>query len=402
VIALPFHATPLQPLHAAFISSFVPRECGLATFTEDVINAVSAHGVVCKVIAMDRPGQVYHYDRRVIATVQENRLTDYVHAADVINRGRYQILSVQHEYGIFGGETCFDLAEFLKLVNVPVVTTLHTILRKPSPAMRRNLRLVADRSAAIVVMNELAVGVLEAIYGIEPGKIAMVHHGAPVIPATRRQLIKEHFNLHDRRIISTFGLLSSGKGLEYAIQAMPSIVAAYPNALYLILGQTHPVVKQQEGERYRDALKTLADALGVRDHVMFVDKYFTKAELVAFLLATDIYLTPYLNMEQVTSGTLAYAMACGRPLVSTPYLYAQYLLGEDRGLLVPPCDPGGIADACRQIFASPELRAGMERANWHFGKAMLWPAVGREYMRLFHGITALHAAQATPLQARAG
>ena len=401
-MALPNHATALQPLRAAFISSFVPRECGLATFTEDVVNAVTPHGVTCKVIAMDRPGQAYSYDRRVIATVGERRLSDYLVAAELLNRERFQILSVQHEFGIFGGEDCFDLAEFLHAVRIPVVTTLHTILRQPSPAMRRNLRLVADRSAAIVVMNELAVNVLEAVYGIERHKIAMVHHGAPAIPTTRRVIMKEHFNLRGRRIISTFGLLSSGKGLEYAIQAMPHIVAAYPDALYLILGQTHPIVKQEEGECYRDSLRALAEALGVRDHVVFIDKYFTKAELVAFLLATDIYLTPYLNMEQVTSGTLAYAMACGRPLVSTPYLYAQYLLGEDRGLLVPPCDPHGIADACRQIFASPELRARMERANWQFGRQMLWPAVGREYMRLFHGITETHAAQTRYLRARAG
>ena len=401
-MTLPLHTLNRPPLRAVFISSFVPRECGLATFTEDVVNAVSGHGVACKVIAMNRPGTRYTYDRRVIGTVQENRPADYLLAAEMINQGRFDILSVQHEFGLFGGEQCLDLAAFLQAVRIPVVTTFHTILRKPSAAMRHNLRMVADASTAVVVMNDLAIGLLETVYGIDRRKVSLLHHGAPVIPRTRTLLMKEHFNLRHRKVIATFGLLSSGKGLEYAIQAMPRIVAEYPEALYLILGQTHPIVKQEEGERYREALKAQAEELGVHDHVLFIDKYFTKAELVAYLLAADIYLTPYLNMEQITSGTLAYAMACGRPLVSTPYLYAQYLLGNERGLLVPPQDPRGIAEACMQIFANPDLRARMERVNWHFGQQMLWPAVGKNYLRLFSQVAAPRAAATHFLQARAG
>jgi len=390
-----------QPLRTVFISSFVPRECGIATFAEDVINAVSGQNVGCKVIAMNRAGQQPAYDRRVLMTVQEDRLPDYLAAAKVINRGRYDALSVQHEFGIFGGIECNHLATFLEMIEIPVVTTFHTLLKQPSPVMRRNLRAVANRSEAIIVMNELAVDLLDKVYGVDTKRVHVVHHGAPVVPAGRRRTIKNDLNLKGRKIISTFGLLSSGKGLEYAIQAMGRIVKTHPDALYLILGQTHPVVKQQEGEKYRDLLRALAEDDGISANIVFIDKYFTKAELVAYLLATDVYLTPYLNLEQITSGTLAYAMACGRPLVSTPYLYAQFLLGQERGLLVPPRDPDGIADACLRILDNPDLKARMERTNWLYGQQMLWPQVGRTYAQIFQQLVTVPVTSASYLPARA-
>lgn len=387
------------PLRALFMSSYVPRECGIATFTEDVLRAVEAHGVHCKVAAMNRPGQNFAYDSRVVSTVQEDRLSDYLQLAHTINRGGFDVLSVQHEFGIYGGEECEHLAEFVDAVKIPVVTTFHTILRQPSPAMRHNLRAVARRSDAVVVMNSLAIEILERVYGVDPQKVHMVHHGAPVVTRERQRTIKRDLKLEGRKVISTFGLLSSGKGLEYAVQAMPRIVEEHPEAIYLILGQTHPVVKGEEGEKYRDALKALARDLGVEQQVRFVDKYFTKAELIAYLLASDIYLTPYLNMDQITSGTLAYAMACGRPLVSTPYLYAEFLVGEDRGLLVPPFDPAGIAEACLLLFDNPDLQARMERLNWRYGRTMLWPTVGQEYLQLFRRLA--HAEARVPNYLRA-
>ncbi len=388
-----------RALRAVFMSSFVPRECGIATFTEDLITAVSAHGITSKVIAMNRPKETHAYDARVITTVRENQAADYQAAAALINQGRFDVLSIQHEFGIFGGETSELLAEFLEAVRIPIISTFHTVLRYPSPTMRRNLRAVAAQSSAIVVMNGLAINLLEDIYGIDPRKIVMIHHGAPVTPRERQLTMKKNLNLQGHKVVSTFGLLSSAKGIEYAIQAMPYIVDKCPEAIYLVLGQTHPIVKQEEGERYRESLKALAEGLNVQNHVRFVDKYFTKAELIAYLLATDVYLTPYLNMEQVTSGTLAYALACGRPLVSTPYLYAQFLLGEDRGLLVPPTDPAGIADACLQILAHPELKARMERANWRYGQTMMWPHVGRQYLELFQQTARVQAPVFTFAQA---
>ena len=384
-----------------FLSSFVPRECGLATFTEDVLRAVTPQGVRCSVIAMNRPRQHFAYDPRVIASIQEDELTGYLAAGKLINRGGFDVLSIQHEYGIFGGEQCPNLGALLETVKIPVIATFHTVLRQPSTAMREALRAVALRADVVVVMNSLAVTILEEVYGIDSGKVRLIHHGAPSMPRAKLQTMKANLNLRGRQVISTFGLLSSGKGLEYAIQALPSIVARHPETIYLILGQTHPVVKQEEGECYRNTLKALARDLGVEQHVRFIDKYFTKAELVAFLMATDIYLTPYLNMDQITSGTLAYAMACGRPLVSTPYLYAQFLLGEDRGLLVPPCDPFEIADACLRILDNPDLKARMERANWRYGQTMHWPRVGHQYATLFQQCADVAAMPVAYLQAQA-
>ncbi len=389
-----------RPLKAVFLSSFVPRECGLATFTEDVLHAVAPLGVQSKVVAMNRPGQHYAYDQRVIASVREDQWTTYQDAAALINQGGYDVLSVQHEYGIYGGEECPHLPAFLAAVRVPVIATFHTILKCPSPAMRESLRAVAARADGIVVMNSLAVAILDHVYGVNPRKVNVIHHGAPATRRGRLYTIKSDLKLRDRLVISTFGLLSSGKGLEYAIQAMPRIVAQHPEAIYLILGQTHPVVKQEEGEAYRQSLVQLAEDLGVGNHVRFIDKYFTKAELIAYLLATDVYLTPYLNMEQITSGTLAYAMACGRPLVSTPYLYAQFLLGEGRGLLVPPRDPAAMATACLRILDDAELKARMERGNWQYGQTMIWPRVGEEYLTLFRQIADPRGASLASLPAR--
>ena len=395
------HNATSRPIRAVFMSSFVPRECGLATFTEDVIGAVSSHGVLCKVGAMNRPGEDFPYDSRVVLKIDEQRAMDYVFAADAINRQGFDVLSLQHEFGIYGGVGCDYLLNLLDAVRIPVVTTLHTILRKPPEAMRKNLFDVVSRSSAVVVMNSLAIEILESVYGVDPRKVHMIHHGAPVPPQERLKTIKADLNLDQRKVISTFGLLSSGKGLEYAIMSMPRIVKKHPETVYLVLGQTHPVVKQQEGERYRDSLKALARELNVEDNVRFIDTYFTKAELIKYLMATDIYLTPYLNMEQVTSGTLAYALACGRPLVSTPYLHAQFLLGEDRGLLVPPGDPEGTADACLRILDNPDLQARMERTNWRYGQTMTWPRIGQEYLQLFQRITLVQPTTATFAQTSA-
>ncbi|OPZ82110.1 MAG: D-inositol 3-phosphate glycosyltransferase [bacterium ADurb.Bin429] len=377
------------PLQVAFLSTFVPRECGLATFTEDVMRAVDAHGVRCQVAAMERPGRGLYYDHRVFTTIREDTRSEYLAAAEAVNRREFDVLSVQHEFGIYGGEECEHLLDLMEAVEAPVVTTLHTVLSRPSAAMRRNLHRVAARSDALVVMNALGIDILAEVYDVDPSKIHVIHHGAPVVSKARKYTIKQDLGIQGSQVISTFGLLSAGKGLEYAVEAMPYIVARHPDVLYYILGQTHPVIKQEEGERYRESLQARARALGVDDHVRFVDKYFTKAELLAYLMATDIYLTPYLNLEQVTSGTLAYAMACGRPLVSTPYLYARFLLENDRGILVPPRDPRAMADACLRILDNPRLKARMEQANWDYGRAMVWSRVGAQYQQLFHSLAAL-------------
>lgn len=374
-------STSARP-RVCFVSSFVPRECGLATFTEDLLNAVTQHGARCSVMAMNRPQMEFQYDKRVIGVINEDCRNDYRDAARTINANGYDVVSLQHEFGIYGGVECDHLLTMLDHLRVPVISTLHTVLRTPTPAMRANLRAVIDRSDAVMVMNGLAIEILATVYGVNPGKVTMLHHGAPETNACDSCHMKEQLGLTGRKIISTFGLLSAGKGLEYVIHAMPEIVAQHSEVYYAILGQTHPVVKQQEGERYRDSLKSLACTLGVGEHVLFMDKYFSKPELIQYLQATDIYLTPYLNMEQVTSGTLAYAMACGRPLVSTPYLHAKFLLANGRGILIEPQSPASITEACLRLFDDPAMLRRMEQCNRKYGSTMSWTHVGQEYLEL--------------------
>jgi len=374
---------PDSPLRVLVMSTYVPRECGIATYAEDVIRAVEPHGAACRVLAMERPDEHYAYDDRVIGAVREDRLGNYLRAADAINHGGFDVLSLQHEFGIYGGIYADHLLRFLEAVRLPVVVTFHTMVRNPSPAMRRNQRAIAQRADAIVVMNGLATEILRQVYDADPGKVRVIHHGAPVPHRERGEEIKRDLGLEGRRMISTFGLLNPTKGVEYMVQAMPEIVRKYPDAVYLILGRTHPVLRREEGERYRDSLADITRELGVEEHVRFVNRYLTREEVVTYLLATDAYVTPYIDLEQITSGTLAYAMGMGCPIVATPYLHAQYLLAGGRGLLVPERDPGALAGAALRLFDDPELKARMERLNWEYGQTLLWPLVGAEYLRVF-------------------
>ena len=360
------------------------------------MHAVTGLGASCSVIAMNRPGERPVYDRRVVATAQEDHLDDYLAAAAVINSGRFDVLCVEHEYGIYGGVACDHLLRLLHAVHIPIITTLHTLLRHPSAEMRRQLRAVAARSTVLMVMNGLAIDILAEVYGIDARKVVVVHHGAPALttpiatPTLKRQL-----DCAAHRIISTFGLLGPGKGLEYAIQAMPAIVQQHPDAHYYILGKTHPVVLEQQGERYREELQALARDIGMAEQVVFVNKYFSKDELLKYLQVSDIYLTPYLDMEQVTSGTLTYALACGRPIISTPYLHARFLLDKGRGILVPPAQPSAISEACKQLLGDPRYAARMELTNLQYGKQLLWPQVGQTFIDLCH-----RAQASPPLQSR--
>lgn len=344
--------------------------------------AATLQGASCKVIAMNRPGEHHYYDRRVVARIQENRLQDYLAVIELINSGRFDVLSIQHEFGIYGGTGCDYLLRMLDAVRIPVVTTLHTVLQYPPLEMHRQLCALAQRSTSLMVMNGLAIDILKDVYWIDPQKVTMIHHGAPEVTLLHPETLRERLGCEDRRIISTFGLIGPGKGLEYAVQAMSAIVQRHPDVYYYILGKTHPVVKEQQGERYRDGLKALALRIGVAEHVVFVDKYLSKDELLQYLHVSDIYLTPYLDMYQVTSGTLAYALACGRPIVSTPYLHARFLLNEGRGVLVPPSQPSAIGEACKQLLGDPVRTAQMERANLKYGQDLLWPRVGQSFVDL--------------------
>jgi glycosyltransferase involved in cell wall biosynthesis len=293
------------------------------------------------------------------------------------------LLNIQHEYGLFGGERGEWLVDLLRSLRKPAVLTLHTVLPEPDETMLRVTERLCRYSTRIISLSETGRELLERVYGIDPTKLRVIHHGVPDVPFSGTEAAKASFGIGQRMVISTFGLINRGKGLEYAIQAMRKVVAKHPETLYLILGETHPVVRRQEGESYRESLQAMVQEYGLQYNVQLVDKYLDFDEVVSYLAATDIYLTPYLNPTQIASGTLAYAVGCGKAIVSTPYLYAQELLAFGRGFIVPFHNADAMADRIIALLDDPSLRRATERRAYRFGRQMTWPHVAADYGRLF-------------------
>jgi len=287
----------------------------------------------------------YEYPSRVRFELQEKDIDSYRRAADFLNFDNVDVLCVQHEFGIYGGAAGSHLLALLKEVRMPVVTTLHTLLREPNPTQRKVMNELSQRSERLVVMARKGAEILREVYAVPEAKIAVIPHGIPDVPLVDSSTAKAQFGVEGKKVLLTFGLIGPGKGIEHAIEALPAIIARHPEVVYIILGATHPHLLAHEGERYRLSLEWLAEELGVREHVIFDKRYVSPADLREFVSATDIYLTPYLNREQITSGTLAQVFGAGRVVVSTPYHHAEELLTEGQGMLVPFSKPAGIAAA---------------------------------------------------------
>jgi len=375
------HAPP-RPL---FVGSYPPRECGIATFTKDVVDSYDrAFGTSSQVIAVNEPGaEVRRYPREVVARIAEQDHLTYVAAARFVNEHPAEIVNIQHEYGLFGGERGEWLVDFIRLLEKPAVLTLHTVLPEPDEQYLRVTRELCRQASKVIALSETGRELLEGIYGIDPQRLRVIHHGVPDVPFHGTDAAKATFGIGLRTVISTFGLISRGKGLEYAIEAMSDVVKRHPEALYLILGETHPVVRRQEGESYRESLQAMVRDFGLTYNVQLVDKYLAFDEVVSYLSATDIYLTPYLNPAQIVSGTLAYAVGCGKAIVSTPYLYARELLAHNRGFLCEFRDANSIAGRLAMLLDDPSLRRATERRAYRFGRQMTWPHVAAEYGALF-------------------
>ncbi|HUA09212.1 MAG TPA: glycosyltransferase family 4 protein [Candidatus Acidoferrales bacterium] len=367
------------------LGSYPPRECGIATFMADVKSAFDgAFTERTGVIAVDEPGgESRRYPPEVVARLQEQDRYSYPAIARFIDRHPAELLNIQHEYGLFGGERGEWLIDLLDRVNKPVVMTLHTVLPEPDEVMLRVTRGLCARSARVVALSQTGRDLLENVYGIDTNILRVIHHGVPDVAFTGTGAAKSSFGIGQRMVVSTFGLINRGKGLEYAIEAMVDIVRRHPEVLYLILGETHPVVRRREGESYRESLQEMVRSLGLQHNVRLVDKYLDFDELVSYLAATDIYLTPYLNPVQIVSGTLAYAVGCGKAIVSTPYLYAKEVLAYGRGFLCEFRDAPSIAENVNALLDDPSLRRATERRAYRFGRQMTWPHVAREYGRLF-------------------
>ncbi len=375
-------AMDIRP-QVAFVSTYPPTECGLATFTADLLQAVEQQGWSGRVISADHEERTEHPDPRVIYQIRRERIGDYVEAAELLNRSAVQVVSLQHEYGIFGGEMGEYIIPFVRRLEVPLVTTLHTVVPRPTDLMRDLLRKVIIHSDAVVVMARTAVHLLRTVYDVPVHHVYVIPHGAPQPLPISPQQAKAQLNLSGRIVLSTFGLVNPGKGIEDVIRAMPAIVKQFPNALYLVLGETHPKVRAREGEQYRQMLESEVKRLRLDNHVQFVNRYLTLDEIRLYLRATDLYITPYHNPDQITSGTLAYALASGCVIISTPYLYAQEVLGDGGGLLVQFKDPTSIADAAIQLLSDPYLMRYHQAVAQRKAAGMSWQAVGQAYARLF-------------------
>lgn len=368
-----------------FLGSFPPRECGIATFLKDVVDSHdSTFAARSAVIAIDEPGaEARLYPSNVVARLVQNERDSYRRIAQFVNDYPCDELNIQHEYGLFGGQNGEWVIDLIAGIHKPVVTSLHTVLPDPSPEHLRVARAICGISTKVVVLSETGRDILIARYGVDAEKIRVIHHGVPDVPFRDTVEAKARLGFAGRMTISTFGLISRGKGLEYAIEAMQAVIESHPEALYLVLGQTHPVIRRNEGESYRRELEASIAANGLTDNVKLVDKYLDFDELLTYLGASDIYLTPYLNPVQIVSGTLAYAVGLGKAVVATPYLHAQELLAHGRGFTVPFRDASAIATTLVALLDDPELRETTERRAYKFGRRMTWPNVAQAYGALF-------------------
>lgn len=371
--------------HIALIGNHPPRMCGIATFTADVRKAFQSArpDLEVDVYAMDEPGGLHAYPPEVVCQIGQADLADYRAAARRINQSGAELVSVQHEYGIFGGAAGSHLLRLLDRIDAPVVVTLHTVLTDPNPEQRHVIEALARRAARLIVMAEKGRQILEQVHGIAPARIAVIPHGVPDRPLADVEAAKARFGFAGRKVLLTFGLLSPNKGIETMIRAMPDIVAAHPDALYVVLGATHPHLVAQQGEAYRDRLCALARDLGVADHLRFINEFVETERLLDYLEAVDVYVTPYLNEAQITSGTLSYAVGLGKPVVSTPYWHAAELLGNGVGVLTGFGSSAGFAREIIGLLDDPARRKAMRERAYAVGRDMIWARLADAYLRIF-------------------
>ncbi|MGH7991874.1 MAG: glycosyltransferase family 4 protein [Limisphaerales bacterium] len=369
----------------AFLGDYLPRKCGIATFTTDLRCAMSAEfpAMQCLVVPVNDLADGYDYPAEVRFEIAEQELPSYLRAADFLNITDVDVVCVQHEFGIFGGPAGSHVLALLRELQMPIVTTMHTVLREPNTEQRRAMRELSRLSTRLVVMTERGRELLHEVYHAPLAKIDLVPHGIPDLPFADPNYFKDEFGAAGKQMLLTFGLLSPNKGIEFALRALPEIIREFPDIVYIVLGQTHPNLLRDEGEAYRLSLERLAKDLGVQKHVVFFNRFVELEELMRFIGAADIYLTPYLTEAQTTSGTLAYAFGTGNAVVSTPYWHAAELLTAERGKLVPFRDAGAIAVAVVELLRDETLRHSMRKNAYKLGRDMVWSRVAQLYGKSF-------------------
>jgi glycosyltransferase involved in cell wall biosynthesis len=370
-------------VRTAFVSTYAPRRCGIATFTHDLAAATGSR----EVVALHPPEQQGAYPLEVHHRIRRDEFTDYLQTARALE-DCVDVVSIQHEYGIWGGEDGAYVIDFVDALRVPTIATLHTVLQNPTPRQQAVLSELVARTDATVVMSRSAATLLTSAYGVDTRRLHVIPHGVPDLPLVEPATVKPALDLEGRDVILSFGLLGPGKGYELALDALPAVVAAHPNALYVLVGATHPDLLRREGETYRQSLQAQVRRLGMENHVRFVDRFVGRVELTRWLQAADVFVTPYPNLDQIVSGTLSYAMGAGRAIVSTPYAYATELLADGRGILVQPGSATGLATALAEVLGDSVLRHDVGRRAYDHSRKMVWSAVGAEYLRLFGQVAA--------------
>ena len=379
---------PTLPARVAFVGNYLPRKCGIATFTTDLCDAIHAEYGAIELLALpvNDTGESYSYPERVRFELSEDNLASYRQAADFLNFSNIDLVCLQHEYGIFGGPAGSNILELLRRLQMPVVTTLHTVLSDPNPNQRVVMAEIAALSDRLIVMSRHSAEILEEVFHVPAGKIDLIPHGIPDLPFTDPHFYKDSFGTEGKIVLLTFGLLSPNKGIENVIQALPDILRHHPNVVYMISGVTHPHVLRHEGDKYRNYLQNMAKELGVEANVIFRNRFVSPQELVELIGAADIYITPYKHKAQVVSGTLAYALSAGKAIISTPYLHAIELLDEERGALVPFDDPGAIAAKTIELLDNPTARHAMRKRAYLYSRDMVWNRVAQQYMGSFERV----------------
>src|SRR5437868_2207614 len=373
------------PSRIAVVGNYLPRQCGIATFTTDLCEAISTEYGSPRLFAVpvNDTESGYAYPARVRIALQQDDLSSYEQAAEFLNFTNFDLVCLQHEYGIFGGPAGSHILGLLRRLKMPVITTLHTVLREPNPDQRLVMEEIAAISDRLIVMSQLSSQFLQEIFKVPGSKIDMVPHGVPDLPFLDPNFYKDRFGVEGKAVLLTFGLLSPNKGIENVIQALPEILSKHKNVAYIVAGATHPHILRREGDRYRASLQALAREMGVESKVIFHDRFVSPEEMAQFIGAADIYITPYRHEAQVVSGTLAYALGAGKAIISTPYWHAIELLDDRRGALVPFQDPNAIAQKTIELLDTPAIRHAMRKRAYLFAREMVWKRVAQGYMESF-------------------
>jgi glycosyltransferase involved in cell wall biosynthesis len=379
---------PVLPGRIAVVGNYLPRHCGIATFTTDLCDAIHSEYGAAELLALpvNDTDEGYTYPARVRFELSEDNLASYRQAADFLNFSRIDLVCLQHEYGIFGGRAGGHILELLRRLQMPVATTLHTVLRDPNPDQRAVMEEIAALSDRMIVMSRYSAEILQEVFHVPSDKIDLIPHGIPDLPFTDPNFYKDGYGTEGKDVLLTFGLLSPNKGIENVIQALPKILSHHSNVVYMVSGATHPHILRREGDKYRVYLQNLAKGLGVESKVIFRNRFVTPREMVELIGAADIYITPYKHKAQVVSGTLAYALSAGKAIISTPYLHAIELLDDERGTLVPFDDPEAIAAKTVELLGDNTARHAMRKRAYLYARDMVWNRIAQKYMKSFERI----------------